>query len=502
MTAIEFDAYDYCADQSFQIARYRLEGDERSGWRVARDGTHLLELGPGYRALRVRQCGVCSTDLARHFLPFELPQVIGHEVLTIDAAGRRFVVEINASHAARGLAGESAACPFCSRGLATHCPERVTLGIDRLPGGFGPWILAPTAACLTVPDSVDDDSAVLVEPLAAALHAVRSVAPRPGERIAVLGPRRLGMLVLGALAAWREQRGSEQPFSIHAVVRNPSLVGLADSMGADEVHVREAGDPIREEDRFDVVIDTTGNPAALSTAVALARREVHLKSTHGQAADGLENLTELVVDELSVRRLQLGENGSADPDGEARYRIPDGARVAWLAQGAVPAGLSARCSVSTQGAEASMIEFASAAASGSRLPHADVAVVDSLAAFAQAVRPIPGVERRLVRPRGTILLAAASTDAQQESALWQAIAARGLTLTSSRCGDFSHALRLLAESSVMRGVGRRFITHRFDAEQLPTAFRAASQSDCVKAVVRHAVEEPGPTANSRPSCNS
>ena len=96
MTAHEFEAFEYGADQSFASARYRLEGDERQGWRVMRDGVEALALGPGYRALRTRVCGVCSTDLARHFLPFPLPQVIGHEVVAVDDHGRRFVVEINA----------------------------------------------------------------------------------------------------------------------------------------------------------------------------------------------------------------------------------------------------------------------------------------------------------------------------------------------------------------------------------------------------------------------
>src|SRR5678815_2230483 len=98
MPTITFDAMDYRSDQTFARAHYRFDGDAASGWRVERNGSPLLQLGPGYRLLRVRLCGVCSTDLARHHLPFPLPQVIGHEVLATDADGRRFVVEINASH--------------------------------------------------------------------------------------------------------------------------------------------------------------------------------------------------------------------------------------------------------------------------------------------------------------------------------------------------------------------------------------------------------------------
>ncbi|HEB51821.1 MAG TPA: threonine dehydrogenase, partial [bacterium] len=228
MIDLTYEALDYRRDRTFVRAGYRVRGSTERGFEVVRDGAPLLSLGPGFRPLRVMRCGVCSTDLARHLLPFDLPQVIGHEVVAVDEGGRRFVVEINASHLARGVPHD---CAICRAGLATHCPDRVTLGIDRLPGGFGPWILAPVGACVPVPDDIGDEDAVLVEPLAAALQAVTTIAPRPGERIAVLGPRRLGMLVVASLASLRGG------FTIAAIVRDPDLAPLARSCGADEVHV-------------------------------------------------------------------------------------------------------------------------------------------------------------------------------------------------------------------------------------------------------------------------
>ena len=64
-----------------------LDGDaiqvelELEPMRLARDDAPYLELGPGYRLLRTSHCGICSTDLARHRLPFALPQVTGHEIV-------------------------------------------------------------------------------------------------------------------------------------------------------------------------------------------------------------------------------------------------------------------------------------------------------------------------------------------------------------------------------------------------------------------------------------
>ncbi len=478
MPTIEFDAQDYRADQTFVRAHYRLDGDVAHGWKVFRDGALALELGAGYRPLRVRQCGVCSTDLARHHLPFPLPQVIGHEVLAADETGRRYVVEINASHKARGVRSE---CAFCRAGLDTHCPERVTLGIHALPGGFGPWILAPVAACLEVPGSVPDSAAVLVEPFAAALHAVATIAPRNGDRIAVLGPRRLGMLVIAALAGVRAQRRAEgRDFTIVAVARDPAMLQLARTFGATAAHAIGDGAPPLADGAFDVVIDTTGHPDGLQTAVRLARREVHLKSTHGQESCGLRQLTALVVDELAIARFP----DARPAPGTAVWQRGSGGRprVAWLAAAAPPAWLLASADV-RQGDAASLAAFYAASRDG--LPRADVAVADDAAQVDAAIRPRAGREEALIRPRGTVLVHPLAR--ALASPLLSAIVAHDLRLSSSRCGDFKKALALLAADAELRRIGERLVTNRFAAHDLPAAFAAAKSRACIKAVVEHEV---------------
>ena len=472
MTEIAFAAQDYRADQTFASAQYRYVGDAATGWLVERGGSPLLRLGPGYRLLRVRACGVCSTDLARHHLPFPLPQVIGHEVLAVDADGRRCVVEINASCRARGLADE---CAFCRAGLPTHCPRRITLGIHDLPGGFGPWILAPVAACLDVPDSVPDAAAVLIEPFAAALHGVRMVDPKPGERVAVLGPRRLGMLAVAALAGVRAgMRARGQDFTVAAVVRDPALLPLAAQFGATEGHL--LGDGVADG-AFDVVIDTTGNPDGLLTALRLARREVHLKSTHGQPAGGVRHLTEMVVDELGLAPFPADEPpaGAADWD---RLRTGRRPRVAWLSRREPPAWLLARADVRRGTAPVLAAQFT---ADADGLPRADVAVADDAAGVDAAVRPRAGSEEPLVRPRGLVLLHPQTATAG--APLLDAVVRRGLRLSTSRCGEFAPALALLASDSELARIGERLVTHRFRGEQLAEAFATARSRGCIKAVV-------------------
>ncbi len=500
MPTIAFDALDYLADQRFAAAHYVLEGDELRGWQVLRDGNLALELGPGYRLLRTKQCGICSTDLARHFLPFPLPQVIGHEVIATDEQGRRYVVEINASHEARGVASE---CAFCRAGLATHCPERLVLGIHDLPGGFGPWILAPVASCLPIPDNVPDSAAVLVEPFAAALHGVQTIAPRAGECVAVLGPRRLGMLVVAALAGVRarEQRAGRD-FGIAAIARDPALLPLATSFGATETHHLSPEAPPLADQSFDVVVDTTGNPDGLTTAVRLARREVHLKSTHGQPACGLGHLTELVVDELSIEPFPAQQFPAQQvpeqqiPEQQIPAQQPgSGAgawqrmatavrpRVAWLAAQEPPAWLVEQADV-RRGSAMELAGHYHSLTDG--LPRADVAVVDSAAQVDAAIRPTSGNELALVRPRGAVLVHPQAHVG--DSALLQAVVTRGLRLTSSRCGDFRAALDLLATNPELRRIGERLVTHHFAADDLKEAFACAGSRACIKAVISHGEE--------------
>jgi len=454
---VEFSAPEYFDDGSFQSANYRFSGDTEAGWLIERNGLRHLELGPGYRILRVESCGVCSTDLARQFLPFPLPQITGHEVLATDETGGRFVVEINASHQARGVKSD---CPFCSAELHTHCPDRIVLGIHDLPGGFGPWVLAPVNAVLPLPDEIPSSAGVLVEPLAAALNAVEMVHPTAGETIAVLGPRRLGMLVVAALGAYRNT--SSIDFEIMALARHQSLLDLSREFGATSTRLVDGDGEALPDNLADVVIDTTGNPEALELATRLARREVHLKSTHGRSSAGLNHMTELVVDELRLGPFEDKENSDA--------------RVAWLADANPQEGVFAG------EAEAVLERLENGAACGD-LPRADVAVVDSAERIEQAIRPSVGHQRSLVKPRGDILLTKAAK-ASSDALLVHKIVDHGLRLTSSRCGDFRRAIQLLLEDPELRKVGEKLVTHAFDNSDMNATFGTARSSECIKAVVQ------------------
>ncbi len=107
-----------------------------------------------------------------------------------------------------------------------------------------------------------------------------------------------------------------------------------------------------------------------------------------------------------------------------------------------------------------------------------------------AIRPLQNEETSLLLPGGTIEL---SPQLDPEgSSLLAAVVERDLRLSSSRCGDFARALQVLEQHPNLHDLGTRFVTHRFTAEDLGSAFRIARGRDCIKAIVEHPV---GPSSS-------
>ena len=453
MNSAEFTGLEYQRDGGFAPVRMRIEGSEEEGFQIFRNEQPQLEVGPGYRLLSTLDCGICGTDLDRRYLPFELPQITGHEVVVADESGRRYVVEINASHRARGIDGD---CRFCNSNLHKHCPSRLVLGIDRLPGGFGPYLLAPRHALVELPDAVQTDVATLIEPFAAALHAVQTILPRRNESVAVLGPRRLGLLVVAALSAYRLDTAI--PFEIVAISRHKRLLSIAKDLGADRLDLLPNTEQSPGSPKYDCVVDTTGSPHGLELAIQLARREVHLKSTHGREACGLSHLTQLVVDELSIEPFD-SERVASIVDGLSLVDefVEPGSTAGWSRQTACD-----RHSLDTR--------FGGV-------------LVNSAKQADYAIRPRAGSESSLLLPRGKLIVhPKAHCD---DSPLISSIVRRHLSLTSSRCGDFRSALGLLNRTAYFEQLRHSMITHRFAPNSLIEAFAIARTEDCIKAVVVH-----------------
>ncbi|WP_000687502.1 alcohol dehydrogenase catalytic domain-containing protein [Leptospira interrogans] len=470
---IEFSAMDYRSDETFEKANYLFKGSLEKGWEIYRNGKEYLCLGPGYKLLRTKLCGVCSTDLSRSFLPFPLPQVIGHEVMAEDMESihglkQKYVVEINDTFEARG---EKPFDKFCEEGIASHSPTRKVLGIDRLPGGFGPYILAPQNAAISY-HTLSDKVAVLIEPFAASLQAVLSSPPKDGDEVAVLGPRRLGSLVVAALAAFRNSSGTR--FKISALSRRDHLLKLSFKLGADQM-IDLGKEKIETLDkRYTIVYDTTGTTSGFESAIRLTSRELHLKTTNGQEVFGIKKLTELVVDELSLLKF-ADENLNFCWEKENRSN-----RTVYVAPNVGKVTLPSHFKV-YYGKIEDAEKILSTEDFRGRIPRFDLGIAGTVEEIDRLIRPSRSHENSLIRPRGAILF-----QGKSEKNYILEFLNSGKSIRSSRCGDFQLAIKLLQENKkISEALEKNMVTHFYSPEDLNQAFKTAKSSESIKVVIKH-----------------
>jgi threonine dehydrogenase-like Zn-dependent dehydrogenase len=206
--------------------------------------------GEGWGALKPRLSGICGSDLALlsgkssfYFSPLvSMPFVLGHEVVAELAddledlsAGQRVVLDPVLSCAARG---EDPKCLSCAVGLTGRC-DRVTVGhvsaglqtgyCNDTGGGWGGRMVAHRSQLYPVPEALDDSRAVLVEPLACALHSVLRARVEAGDSVLVSGAGTVGLLTVLALREFTEAK------TITVVAKHPAQKEVAMALGASEV---------------------------------------------------------------------------------------------------------------------------------------------------------------------------------------------------------------------------------------------------------------------------
>lgn len=258
--------------------------DKAAGQIALRDDYPTPVPAGGESLVRVRIAGICGTDLEMTRGCMGFSGVPGHEfvgevVSTANPAlaGRRVVGEINAA------CGD---CEFCRIDLGRHCSRRTVLGILGRDGVFAEYLCLPDRNLLPVPDAVVDEVAVFTEPLAAAFEIFEQTTIEPGQRVAILGDGRLGVMVALAM----KSRGLSPILGGH---HEDKLRRIAD-FGIATKQESEL------QPSFDVVVDCTGSAGGLARAIVLVRPrgKLILKTTVAGSA-GI-NLAPLVINEIEV----------------------------------------------------------------------------------------------------------------------------------------------------------------------------------------------------------
>ena len=208
---------------------------------------------PEWVKVKTRLSGICGSDLATitakgspYFSPFtSTPFVLGHEIVGDIAEtgvavegfsiGERVVIEPALSCPVRGI---SPPCYQCRNQRFANCEnitkgdisEGVQTGYCRdTGGGWSPYILAHQSQLHLVPDAISDETAVLLEPFACALHGVLNFSPNRTATLCVIGGGTIGLLTVAALRIL----GHRNRIIIFA--KYPHQQRLASELGADDI---------------------------------------------------------------------------------------------------------------------------------------------------------------------------------------------------------------------------------------------------------------------------
>lgn len=284
----------------------------------------------GWARVKPRLSGICGSDLSTisgrssfYFSPLvSLPFVPGHEVVgelldDVDdlVAGQRVVIASVLGCAARG---EEPPCEHCAAGHVGRC-DRVTVGhlkpglqtgfCTETGGGWSRLMLAHRSQLWPVPDGMSDEAAVLVEPLACAIHAVFRAEIPAGGTVHVVGAGTVGILTLIAIKAFTK--------ADHVVMaaKHQRQRAAATMAGADDVvRPEHAVKAVRRTDHavkltpergmdfllggVDVSIECTGSSSGLDLALRTTKAggRVVVSGIPGGAAD----LTPLWFRELEL----------------------------------------------------------------------------------------------------------------------------------------------------------------------------------------------------------
>jgi threonine dehydrogenase-like Zn-dependent dehydrogenase len=154
-------------------------------------------------------------------------------------------------------------------------------------GAFADYLALPVANLYPLPEEISNEQAAFTEPLAAACEIPQLVTIKPTDSVIVIGDGKLGLLCAQVLAL----PGCHVTLLGRHCENHAWLIPKGITVTSEVQDIPPGAD---------IVVEATGSPEGLAMATKLVRPRgtIVLKSTyHGEI---LVNMTELVIQEISV----------------------------------------------------------------------------------------------------------------------------------------------------------------------------------------------------------
>lgn len=265
--------------------------------------------GPGQVLVAVKRGGICGSDLHyyRHggfgVVRLMEPMVLGHEVAgEIVSCGAGVAAVKPGDRVAINPSRPCGHCIYCRKGQQNQCLDMLFYGsamrMPHVQGAFRQALVAEASQCHRVADGISLEEAAFAEPFAVTLHAIVRAGAMTGKRLLVTGCGPIGAL---AIVAARVHGAQE----IVATDLSDFTLGLAAKVGADRIVAVASGSDAMagfksNKGYFDVVIEASGNEAALRTGLeCLKPRGIFIQL--GLGGDMLVPQNIIVAKEIEVR---------------------------------------------------------------------------------------------------------------------------------------------------------------------------------------------------------
>lgn len=263
---------------------------------------------PGWVVVQVESASLCGTDLhqydGRIDTPF--PRVPGH-----DFAGSVVAVGQGVDHALVGApvavkpslpCGE---CDGCRAGALADCPHKKLMGLWS-DGCLTERVEVPRVNLVPRPDGVQAWQASLLEPLAVGLNTVDRLRIVLGETVLVLGQGPIGLALTRLCALSGAGRlivtdAREAPFAVSR------RYGATDCLDVTQTDLLPAVAELTGGLGADIVIETSGYPAASAAVLDCVRKEGRV--AHIGYANDLPPLPVLPIMAKTLTVFGIGGNG-------------------------------------------------------------------------------------------------------------------------------------------------------------------------------------------------